>query len=151
MEQLTKEQERTIRRIILDVLGPTIPVPVRMSFSSNEQHDYIDVWWPKYQLSWVGRVETHQQRAETIIEAAFDRNIVSRFVGRLVRPFINRQVAFDPSTLLPKTQVKYPEKRVRLKVDRDPDGSIDEEYMFNLAQMWAEELRRTVLEERGGR
>ena len=152
--------EKEARAIILTPLRDTIPVPVRVSFDTEgaeskagkeagkEGKLVINVWWPEYRLSWMGRPEEHRLRAAALVQNAFAGNVLSRFVGMLVSPFVADKVSTNPVILMPRTEVVYRSRHFRLTVD-DPADTQDDDYMHDLLSMWALELRREALLDRG--
>lgn len=157
MEGLTIEQQQYARSVIKEELLKVLPVSVRVSFGVGHDaelgaHAIINVFWPKYILSWMGKPEQHKLRAQELVRLSFNRNWFTRFVGLMVAPFVQNYIASNPIILLPRTELEYPEGRMRLRVllgeqEQYTDGF--DEYFHGLVEMWAQELRSTVLKERG--
>lgn len=143
MEQL--ELEKQIKRIILAGLKDTIPIPVRVSFDDEGGRLVVSVWWPEYRLSWMGRPEQHKLRAVALVETAFHEHWYTRLLGLAVLPFISRRISSDPIVLLPRTEVVYKGRGMNLLIADTSDTG----FVIELVTLWAEELRRKALEDRG--
>lgn len=157
IEGLTEEQQRYAARRIKDTLREVLPaiVLVRFGVASDPElgdHATIDVFWPKYVLSWMGRPEGHVLKAQELVRISFNRNVFTRAIGALVAPYVQNYISANPITLLPHTEVQYPEGRMRLRVMLDEGEAETDEflvYFTGLVDRWASELRSTVLKERG--
>lgn len=157
IEGLTEEQQRYAAKRIKDTLREVLPaiVLVRFGVASDPElgdHATIDVFWPKYVLSWMGRSEGHVIKAQELVARSFNRNWFTSLLGRLVAPYVQNYVSANPIILLPHTEVQYPEGRMRLRVLLNEDEMYTDEfwhYFVGLIDRWAVELRGTVLKERG--
>lgn len=148
------ELQQRIRKAIQEELYGVLPVPVIVSFDTDEMRrtETIKVYWPEYQLSWTGRVEEHRYRAQELVRLSFNRNWFTRLIGAAVAPFVQNYVSSNPVTLLPDTNIVYPSGHRHLVIcDEEWRGQDDgEDYLLGLAGIWSFGIRADIIRERNG-
>lgn len=154
---MDKELQRAISTVIVNELAGVLPVPVIVRFEQlhEERAHLIKVYWQEYQLSWTGRVEGHRVQAQELVRLSFNRNWLTRAVGRFVAPFVQNYVSAYPIVLMPDTNIRYPSGRESIKVFDEEWGAgkdYDEgrRYLLSLASLWAFKLHTDIIRERGG-